>query len=67
MQKDRGIMIRGKAINYGSAAWVNHTYQYWKCNHEKNLSKLQKYTIHQGNTLQNIFSFRYDQQQFVKL
>ena len=56
-------MIRGKAINYGSAAWVNHTYQNWKCNHEKNLTKLQKYT----NTLQNIFSFRYDQQQFVKL
>ena len=45
MQKDRGIMIRGKAINYGSAAWVNHTYQNWKCNHEKNLTKLQKYTI----------------------
>ena len=41
-------MIRGKAINYGSAAWVNHTYQNWKCNHEKNLTKLQKYTIHQG-------------------
>ena len=45
MPKDRGIMIRGKAINYGSAAWVNHTYQNWKCNHEKNLTKLQKYTI----------------------
>ena len=67
MQNNRGIMIRGKAINYGSAAWVNHTYQNWKCNHEKNLTKLQKYIIHQGNTLQNIFSFRYDQQHFVKL